>query len=81
MMGRELPHPFLISEPAPLSVSRARDLSTVFWVPGDFYFASTVDFIKPAACLELKQNSRKYFLIKVGVFLARSGMNMGVWVN
>lgn len=52
-----------------------------FLDPWGFFFVSTVGFLKPSACPKLKQNSRKDFWIKVGVFLAIGGMNMGVWIN
>jgi len=52
-----------------------------FWVLGDFYFVSTVVFVKPAVFPELKQKQQKRFCSKVGVFLARGGMTVGVWID
>lgn len=61
----------------------ARDLLAhqAFWILGDFYFVSAVVFVKPAVLPELKQKQQKRFCRKVGVFLARGGMTVGVQVD
>lgn len=79
----EGPCPFLVPEADPLSVFGARDLFSTpgFLGPWDFYFVSAVFYVKPVVFPELNQKQQKRFCSKVGVFLARSGMKVGVQID